>query len=549
MPTYDDAFVQQVAREGFGTMIMVLNSYNATTLANYMGRIRSRHGTVEPLRGINGLIIRDFGSRIEKMQALANQMDSFAAEYRLHTISLQNTTATRMEQQIIKLFTDLARNNIGVIMPTIISDDLSNVLVIAATDNDFRKIQYLVSQIDVRNTAEATLPRIFYLRNTSAEDVEKVLNRLLLTQPASGAPPVPGGRAAPATAQQRSSVSSDRATNSIIAIGDQELYANLERLIEKMDIPRKQVYVEALILETALDRGDRYGVEWFGAGANRDMFGFGSSANTGSLGSMMGAAAGGGSPIGSGGLPGGFSAGLIGDVITYNGMQFPSIGAFLSAVRSDSAVNIVSNPQILTLDNEEAEVFVGENRPYVTSEKFDANNNPIQTFDYRNVGVRLRVIPHIAGDDVINITIDKEVNKIAPAQFSATAPVTLTRTTRTKVQLHDRSIMVISGLMKDDSSVTTTGIPILSQIPILGWLFRSTNITSEKTNMMVFITAHIINTRDDMDRIMQRRTQGTSLFNERVNEMMWDNIADDPDKSFIPIRRDADIQMHGIGTE
>ena len=149
---------------------------------------------------------------------------------------------------------------------------------------------------------------------------------------------------------------------------------------------------------------------------------------------------------------------------------------------------------------------------------------------------------------MINITVDLEVNKIAPGG-SIASPTTLTRTTRTKVQLHDRTIMVISGMMHDDSTVGTDGIPFLSKIPIIGWLFKSTIMQADKTNLAVFLTAHIINTRSDIDRIMQRRTQGTSLFNERVNQMIWDNLSEDPDKSFIPMRRETDIQLHGIGTE
>jgi general secretion pathway protein D len=458
----------------------------------------------------------------------------------------------------MKFFNDLVRNSMGVMIPTIISDDLSNVLVIAATPEDFKKIQYLVSNVDVVSVASSTLPRIFYLKNSNAEDVEKVLNKLFTgTTGTLGGTSTFGTTTTAATSSlanrqlgnnMRSMVSSDKATNSIIAMGDAELYANVERLIEKLDIPRKQVYVEALILETGLDRGDIYGVEWFGSGGVGDSVGMVNSGNTGALGSILAPIMGGTAPALSS-LPGGFSGGIIGDTITYNGMTFPSMGAFMSAVRSDAGVNIVSNPQILTLDNEEAEVFVGENRPYVTSEKYDANNNPIQTFDYRNVGVRLKVVPHISGDNSVNLEIDQEVNKISPATFSADSPVTLTRTTKTRVQLYDRSIMVVSGLMKDDSSSTMTGIPILSKIPLLGWLFKSQELTSEKTNLTVFITAHIIHTQDDFDRILQRKTKGTSLFNEKVNDMIWDDLSEDPDRSFVPMSRDADVEMHGIGTE
>lgn len=542
MGLYMDGFSDTAAAvdEGeFVTVVIRLQRYNSVALANTLNRVKSRFGVVEPIRGVNAILVRDFGSRIDKIRTICKRMDSFASGYQLQSITIQNNKASRVEQLVIRMYNDLVRNSLAGQLPVIISDDFSNVLVVVCSEDEYEMIQYFVSQVDVGAVTEDVLPKVFYLKYANAEDVEKVINKLIIGNEPTAAQ-VPG-----AVAPVRSAISSDKSTNAILAVGNQEVYASIERMIEKLDIPRKQVYVEALILETSVDGGNRYGVEWFGGGAGGDIAGFGNLRDTGQLGNIMGDVTGQTSGSGMAQLPGGFSGGIIGDVITFNGITFPSIGAFLYAIRTDAAINIVSNPQILTLDNEEAEVFVGENRPYVTSEKYDANNNPIQTFDYRDVGIRLKVIPHIAGDGLVSLEIEQEVNKVSPsATTSASSPVTLTRSTKTKVQLYDRSIMVIGGLMKDDSSVSTSGVPVLSRIPLLGWLFKSQSTTSEKTNLLVFITAHIIDTREDMQEVLERRGQATSLFNSKSDS----DLDRKDDDEFIPMQQDVKDAIYGIGS-
>jgi general secretion pathway protein D len=543
MPNYNADFSLNTAdNERFVTTIIALDNYNVTALVNAFARVKSRQGNVEALRGMNVLLIRDFASRVERMRAIAMQMDKHVAGYQLYSVTVVNSLASRVEQQINRFFTELQKNNIIGQLPVVISDDVSNVLVVAATEQDYDKIRYMVQELDSGSSTN-NLPRVFYLKYAKSEDVEEVLNKIFTGQPTPAAQ-----QGARATTQTRTSVSSDNATNSIIAIGDAEFYSNLEHLIEKLDIARKQVYVEALILETSLDRGDSFGVEWFGAGGTGNDFGFINSRNSGGLGGVMGMVSGDENPN-LGGLPGGFTGSLIGDVVLFNGLEFPSLGAFMNAARTDDGINIVSNPQILTLDNQEAEIFVGENRPFINGTKYDTNGNAINTFDYRDVGVRLKVTPHISGQDLVSLAIEQEVNSLSGvADNMETAPITLTRTTRTNVQLYNKTIMVVSGLMKDDSVVGTAGIPLLSDIPILGWLFKSKRVTTSKTNMTVFITAHIVDTRNDMSEVLRRRTEGTSDFNAEVDRMIADNMTRDSG-AFIPLHQEVNKLIYSTEKE
>lgn len=537
MANYDEELTDRTGnKNSFSTSILNLKSYNAATILPVLNRMKSRTGFVEAIKGINVVVVRDSTSRINKMMALINRVDRIAGEYKFYTIPLQYSIASKLEQQIVKFYNELEKNSISSSAPVIVSDDISNTLIIAATQQDYKRISYLISNIDTKNMAVNTEPRVFYLKNSKAEDVEKVLSKLVnsLTQTASTAKT---GTTTTSSTTSKSNISSDNATNAIIAIGDKELYDNLESIINKLDVPRRQVYVEALILETSIDKSSEFGVEWFAMGANGTGGLFGSSGQGGNLGTLIGSIAQGGTP--SLGVGTGLSLGVIGNIITFQGAKFPSIGALISALRSSAGINIISNPQILTLNNSEAEVFVGETIPYKTGDKLDANNNPVYTYDYRDVGVKLKVTPQISNNDTVTLTIEQEIKKISTSTTSTEAPTTLTRTTKTTVKLQNHSIMVISGMIKDDTNISTTGIPILSQIPILGWLFKKESKTYNKSNVMLFITAHIIDTVDDSNKLLKEKQKALEIFNRQGDKEFSTGAFTDTGRS-IKLKNDID---------
>ena len=495
---------------GYITTVIALNNYNAATLLPVLNRMKSKTGYVEAVRGLNIVVVRDDASRIEKMNALIKRVDNVAAGYEFYTLPLEYSIASKIEQQITKFFNELAKNSINPSSPVVISDDISNTLIIAATKKDYERISAIIANLDTKSMAINTEPRVFYLKNARAEDVEKVLSKLVssLSQQAGKT-----GTATTSTSSSKVSISADNATNSILAIGDKELYDNLDSLIAKLDVPRRQVYVEALILETTIDKSSQFGVEWFAGGGNTAGTIIGSSMQDGGLGSIIGSINQGAPSLT--GLGSGLGIGVIGNIISFQGAKFPSIGALISALRTSSGINIISNPQILTLNNSPAEVFVGENMPYQTSTKYDSNNNPIQTFDYRDVGVKLKVTPQISSDDMVTLAIEQEIKKVSSSAVSSTAPTTLTRSTNTTVKLKNHSIMVISGMIKDDSTTTVSGIPGLSNIPILGWLFKKQSTSTQKTNVMLFITAHIIDTLEDNEKLMEGKRATMEDFNRQ----------------------------------
>lgn len=493
------------------TTVLTARNYDVKVLVTALARIKSKTGFVDVLKGLNTIVVRDRIERITKIKSLMERLEMKASGFAIEIIRIENAGATNVETMLKKMYADLEKKLLISVEPVVVADEYSNSLIVSAEPKDLEKIKYIISQIDTENVGGHNAPKVFYLNNANAEDVQKVLDKLTGVENQAD-------NAARKSTGAKSSVASDKATNSIIVFGDPDLYTKVENLIEKLDKPRQQVYVEALILETTLESGSDFGVEWLAGAGNSSSAGtVGYVNDNGSLVGFQQGVLDGGAPN-FGALAGGFNLGVLGNIITYEGVNFPTLGILANFVKTSSGINILSNPQILTLDNEEAEVFVGENRPFLTSTKYDSNNNPVQSYDYRDVGVKLKIVPQISSNDTVTLQIEQEVKKVSSSTIDVTAPVTLTRSTKTKVKLQDGSIMVISGLLKDDSERYNSAVPGLSRIPILGWLFKTKSGSAEKTNLMVFISTHIIRTADDAKKITEKKQKESAEFKQDIDE-------------------------------
>ncbi len=490
--------------EDFITAVIQLRNISARSIYRTLMSMKSRYGTVEVINGLNLIVARDLKSRVSSFYRVVGILEAKAANMKIRSFLLKNATASKVLRNIRDFFIQLRKQSLAGIQPVLIADDNANIIIAAGTENDLDKIQYLISKFDVSTASVSNAPVVFYLKNAEAKDVYDVVNSLL--------------RSISKKKTVSTRVTYDKSTNSIIFIGDRETAKKIKQLIEKLDIPRKQVFVESLILETSLDNLNKFGIEWLAGGGGHNFAGtVGYINQNGNLVNFE-------TPILEGkppnlaALPGGFTGGVLGNVVTYEGVKFPTLGALVNAIKNASGINILSNPEILTLDNKPAMIFVGENRPFVTSKKFDTNNNPIETYDYRDVGVKLKVDPHISSDDTITMKIDLEVKKVLANAVSGStpAPITLTRETNTYVKLKDGSIMVISGLIRNDSNITRTSVPVLSDIPILGWLFKSRSTSTQKTDLIVFITAKVIRNQKEANRLTLEKRKQANKFKKEV---------------------------------
>ncbi len=294
-------------------------------------------------------------------------------------------------------------------------------------------------------------------------------------------------------------------------------YKVIEDIIKKLDIPRSMVYIEALIMEVNFDKDFDLGIEWQTAGQGD---GFGATVGSGKGGTAPG--------FSPGNYPRGLTMGVIGDVITVSGVTFPSISAVINAYQKDKDVHILSTPQILTKDNEEAKIYVGKNVPFQTKSGSTSSSTDIYTsYEYRDVGITLKITPQISKDRFVSLKISQEISKIdeiATIITTAERPTTLKRTIDTTVVVEDKNTIVIGGLIDTISTETITKVPILGDLPLLGVLFRSKSRASEKTNMFVFLTPHILYEPEEAINILnEKRAHIESVTPESIKLYRQDN--------------------------
>ncbi len=466
------------------TTIIRLKNVAVSKLKLPLMHLVSSFGHVDAVSGLNALIITDSQNKVVQMEKLVKDIDK-SQSYNINLFPIKGVSSKIVANELKGFFSNIAARSDLSYRPIIFNETASNSIMIASREQNSIYIKKLVEQI-VEHLKGQKAQKVFYLKNAVAKDVYNIIMKLLSKNPLF----------------KKSSISYDSATNSIIVLGSPEIYDKIEKLISKLDIPLKQVYVEALILETSLSKLSEFGIEWSGVASKGSNVGFTNNSTTGTLANLQNSILNNNQLTA---IPGGFSLGILGNVVTYQGTKFPTLGMLLNALKQKQGINILSNPHIITLDNQKASIFVGENRPFLISQKYDTNGNPIFSYDYRDVGIKLTVLPHISNGKVIMDT-DIEIKKVTSSVGSSTeaAPVTLTRTTKTKLSLANGEKILISGLIKNDKTYTNQGVPLLSSVPLLGELFKYKKVQSEKTNLMIFLTAKIINNQKELKKLSKQ---------------------------------------------
>jgi general secretion pathway protein D len=465
------------------------------------------------------LIITDVLSNIQRLQDIVTALDVEGVGELITYVPLKYASATEMAKSLATVFQQQAAPGKGIVAPIkIVADERTNALIILAAENDMTKIRELLKLMDKEIPRGAGSIRVYYLQNAKAEDLVKVLTGI----PQPGKPTDPK---APATAVLSKNVQivADKSTNSLIITAETVDYLVIEDVIRKLDITRAMVYLEGLIMEVNANKSFGVGVEW-------SMLNNANISQVSDLGGKsVGMAGFKGTSIipqvnssGMVSMPSGFSLGVIGAGITIGGVLFPNIGAVLQAYQNDSDVRILSTPQLLTLDNEDAEITVGSNVPYVTRQDTTVGSTTnYSNYEYKDVGVTLKVTPQINKDGFVRMKLDQSVTKILSqsaevdsAGNKVLTPTTLKRTAKTTVVVKSGETVVIGGMIQDDSEKGTSQVPLLGNIPLLGWLFKTKSTVNQRTNLFVFITPHIIQNPEDAGKIEKEKMEYMRIIQE-----------------------------------
>ena len=484
------------------TQLIPLKYADPEELKRLFTPLVSKNSVVISYPSTNLLIVTDVLSNIDRLLQIIKHIDVAENVAEISVIPIQNATASEVATTLDSIFQGSSSRRAPATRTTrrrtpaqaqpeetgpalgevnIIADERTNALIIIASAFDTVKVKNLVAILDKEVPPGSGNINVYYLQHANAEELTTVLMAL----PEKSDTPAEVGKAP--VISKGVEIVADKATNSLVITANKADYAVLESVIKKLDIPRRMVYLEALIMEVNAEKDFAVGVEWVGGftyGNDKGIvFGGSRNADGSSLPSLDNPS-----------LPKGFSMGLVNEFIEINGQTFPSISAILNAYKQDSDVHIISTPQILTTDNEEAEIKVGENVPYITSRQENQTLNDFSNYEYKDVGVTLKITPQINQEGVVRLQVYVEVIKIKneAVALATNTPTTFKRTAQTTVIIQDSNTLVIGGIIGDDVSDTIYKVPLLGDIPGLGWLFKTQSQTVDRVNLYIFLTPRII---------------------------------------------------------
>ena len=507
------------------TRLIPLQYVDVTEIVNLLTPIVSKDGLLTSFPASNTLIIIDSKANIERIMRILAVIDREGTGNTLHVVQLKNASVTEIAKTLDSLYQETATPPVvgrGVRAvrpgkargnaPKFIPDTRTNILLVLAGKDAFDDILDLIAKLDIPTPENTGKINVYYLENADAEEVAKVLANLTEKRPgaAATAPGQPATIRGVITAELEGGVkiTADKATNSLIIIASLNDYQTLVDVIKKLDIRRRQVYVEALIMEISLDNARDLGVEFRGAAETRNNGAVLGGTNfnfAGNLNELLASLATGNPLLFSG--TGFIAAGIAGNVTLPDGTEIPAITAVLRAAQTRDNVNILSSPHLLTLDNKEAEIIVAENVPFITSQSRDTTNlaNVINTVERKDVGIILRLTPRINESDFVSLQIYQESSAILGGQSvlatSTVGPTTTKRSAKTSVLVKNGDTVVLGGMMQETVSNSESKIPLLGDIPLLGHLFKFSSVSRKKTNLLIFLTPHIIKTPEEMGRL------------------------------------------------
>ena len=386
----------------------------------------------------------------------------------------------------------------------VLADERTNSLLIYGDPEAIGMARDAVGSLDIPTPKGKGDVHLISLSNAKAEDLAQVINTLVERQRAAGTEDQK-----PDTVLSKDiKVVADKSTNSLVVTARPDEFEALSNIVAKLDVVRKQVFIEALIMEVSSEASFSFGINWAIGG------------NTGDAAIVGGVSLNGGAvSLSSSGanktvsLPAGVSIGaILKDAITVGNTSY-NIQSILNAVRGNSDVDVLATPQLLTLDNEEASVEVVDNIPF-TKESTTRNDNDFttQSMDYKDVGVKLKITPRISDDGSLRLEVEQEVSRVTQGLITLTngdqliALTTRKRLVKTTSLLQDSQTAVIGGLLDDQKTYNQSEVPGLGSIPVLGWLFKSRNKKSTQTNLFIFITPKVIrNAADSADLTREKQ--------------------------------------------
>lgn len=468
------------------TQVIPLENVAAAQMVPILRPLIPQQGHLAAYAQTNILVISDTANNVARLMKIIARIDK-ASDNEIEVIPLQNASAS----ELVRILTALQRKTgakVGAQAVQLAADQRTNSILISGEKTERLRLRALIGHLDTP-LDDTGNTKVVYLRYVKAKDLQPVLRGVTNTLKAKSKIGVPGKLPRQGT---QIDIQADENTNALVITAPPEIYRTLRSVINQLDIRRAQVLIEAIIVEISVDKSRELGIQ-LGIGDSSGgtsvapaMTNFGTAT---SLTKLITAASGGTVPA----LKSGLSV-ILGQ---YN-KGGESFAALIQALASDTKTNILSTPSLITLDNQEAEIIVGENVPFITGSFAStgagggaSSVNPFQTIERQDVGLTLKVTPQINEGDAVMLDIQQEVSDVK-ASSNASDLITTKRSIKTKVMVNDGQVLVLGGLINSRTSQTSSKVPLLGDIPLLGRLFKSDATINNKSNLMVFIRPTIL---------------------------------------------------------
>ena len=530
------------------TRVIWLQNTNPNDLIPALRPLMPQFAHLAAVAGTNALIVSDRATNIYQLENIIRNLDG-TGQNDIEAITLQSSQA----EEIIGLLetmsaTGTSKDFIGARV-RIIADNRTNRILIKGDPDSRKRLRRTIEMLDVPSADRLGGLKVFRLKYASAKNLAEILQGLVTGQSvssssgsnnanksssinnltsnsqgqtgnsSSGVNPSINLNSGFNNSQNNAGITSfngngvsiiaDGTQNALVVKADPQLMREIEAAIQQLDIRRQQVLIEAAIIEVSGNDADQLGIQW-ALGDLSSGVGLMSFSNVGA--SLASIAAGYASAGASGA-----AAAIAGDASKGNGATFgmgsfensrKAYGALIQALKTNTKSNFLSTPSIVTMDNEEAYIVVGQNVPFVTGSVSTGTSgtvNPYTTVERKDVGVTLKVVPHIGENGTIRLEVEQEVSDVQNNKGQATDLVTNKRAIKTAVLAEHGQTVVLGGLIADNTALSRQGVPGLSDIPYLGRLFRADSRSNEKRNLLVFIHPTIVGDADDVRRLSQQR--------------------------------------------
>ena len=552
--TDEEGAISPASTDAFVTQLIPLKFADVNQIRGLLSPLVSKESSLLSYMPTNTLILTEAASNIARLKKIIAALDIEAPTKIFRVTPLRHADAGELASSLQTALQGLAETNTAAEgqqppdqgerrrrrrqrsdpspqnlgdEPTIIADARTNSLVLIATPANMEVADDIIAKLDIPTPAGRGKIHVYYLSHASAEELAQVLTaqapeiaRMQEAQadrePRRSERP---GRPTTGTTPTDITITADKPTNSLVITAEPETYAVIEEIIQKLDIRRAQVLIEGLIAEVTLDTASQLGVEWRVIDEPNGFQVFASSTGssgpggTGVLNTLTS------NPLAAG--TAGFLIGALRNTIEIGNNQVFNIPALLRAFQGNTNVDVLATPNLLTTDNEEAEIVVGEERPFLTSSQATPSGGVVSTirgFEFRDTGITLRITPQISQGRTVRTELFLEITRfVSEAEVGAVR--TTKRSTKTTVIVDDGQTIVLGGLIQEGSNEAETRVPFLSNLPLLGGLFKQTNKQNVKTNLLIFLTPHIIATREDIDRVTTHK-RGQSDKSEVIEQKL-----------------------------